>query len=167
VFRTSFALCSIFLTVAASACRVTTHDDIDSAARGAADEPAVLGIARSGIGQQWIYVDSLISLGDEVHVKQELRTSDEVRLLMDNMGRGIGERVSIDVTRIGTYQLQANASVAWQRDYGPPFDGQWADVHGEVWVNSPDFSSPRLVVHFELQGTLDGKQHSIHGEVTL
>jgi hypothetical protein len=161
-----FIVRSIVLTVIASACGALTHDEISSSARSK-DEPPVYGLVRGGIGQQWVYVDSHIQLGDQVHVKLEKRDADALRLVVDNMGRGIGEQVTIQLTRTDKHRIDANCSVAWHRDYGPPFDGNWSDVRGEVWVNSVDLSSPKLVVHFELRGMVDGTQQAIHGEVPL
>jgi hypothetical protein len=127
----------------------------------------VYGVVRRDIGQQWVYVDPHLALGDRVHVKQELRNEDELHVVVDNMGRGIGEQVRIELKRTGAHQFSANSSVTWHHDYGSPFEGSWTDVRGAVWVNVEDLSSAKLIVHFELRGMVDGKQQFIHGEVPL
>jgi len=131
------------------------------------DRPPVYGIVRSSLGSQWVYVDTHLNLGDQVHVKREALDGGRVRFRVDNVHRGIGETVTIDLARVDEHRVRADASVEWSHDYGPPFKGLWADVTGEVWVSSVDAASTPLVVHFELRGRAEGKATSIHGEVRL
>ena len=110
-----------------------------------------------------------MSRGDAVHVRTKPAASGLLSVVVDDHDGFTADTVSITLKKTVGSKIEAEATVEWSKDFGPPFRGTYPDPTGSVQISSNDWSGATpLWMRFDLRGQdSSGSPWCDHGFVAL